>query len=180
MAYYNILLSTCLLFLLTACHIDKSKSKWDKVAEHVVNKYINNQIYLPDTINPNNNKNLDSIYNSEFKLTINIDIDCSSCLNKIEFWEKFSILTKEKVPILFYINAFDGNNISKRIDKLTSLEWVYDKEQLFVAINGLYDTRFQTVLTDKNNKVILIGDPSENKKLEQLYINTIFNITNKK
>ena len=69
----------------------------------------------------------------------------------------------------------------------TTLKQIRFRQTIFYDLDGSFersnpnlpkDERFHTFLLDKNNKVILVGNPSLNIRLKKLYIRT-FNKLNK-
>ena len=85
------------------------------------------------------------------------------------------ILLHKGVPIVVYAYtspAFE-DNFRAQLDSEWEYAWQFDQEQIFISKNELHDPRFQTVLVDTNNQILLIGDPLLNPKLRRLYMETI-------
>lgn len=73
-----------------------------------------------------------------------------------------------KVPIKAYISGIE-TSISERVEKEWNKSWAYDKYEEFIIKNNLFDDRFQSVLVDDKNIIRLIGNPTHNPKLANLY-----------
>jgi hypothetical protein len=107
------------------------------------------------------------------KVVTYIDATCSACLINFGFWQKFiDEVSKNKLncDFIIYVTVDDESAIA-------SLGFTYpfipDNEQQFVYGNEIWDKRFQSALLDRNNKVILIGDPTMNVELGKLYMSAI-------
>ena len=176
------ILLLCLFF--TSCHISKKEEEnknWKEYARDIINSHINKSLNIPDSViyYDYQKNDIDSIFNSTIKIIFNVDIDCTTCLMKFDYWNRFVKDIKNEcdyeVPILAYINSSSNENVHKSVNNLWAYAWVYDKAFHFIDKNKLYDNRFQVVLLDQNNKIRLIGNPLENDVLGKLYKQTIIN-----
>lgn len=162
-----------------ACGRKKATSEWESFAQHVVETYVNQTVSLPDSLPVEHPEIIDSIYRAPLKIVVVVDLDCSTCLLKFSYWNDFTKRLYERrgihIPLLFYINTARSDGLAERMADFTSHAWAYDPDQLFNAANGLYDPQFQALLLDAEDRIILIGNPMDNPKLEALYEKTIAN-----
>ena len=123
----------------------------------------------------------DSIY-TKSKITGNYKIVtyfspllCTSCnLNRLMEWD----LLKEEFPeipfvyILSYNSEQDEEDIKSTLHEIQFLQKVFlDKGNHFHEQNSYlnFNPLFHTFMIDQNNKIILVGDPSTNDNVLQLY-----------
>lgn len=160
-----------------ACGRKKATSEWESFAQHVVETYVNQTVSLPDSLPVEHPEIIDGIYRAPLKIVVVVDLDCSTCLLKFNYWNDFTKRLYDRqgihIPLLFYINTGRPDGLAERMADFTAHAWAYDSEQLFNAANGLYDPQFQALLLDAEDRIILIGNPMDNPKLEALYEKTI-------
>ena len=168
------------LLLGSSCKKDKDKAHWEKYSRESIERIINRPvlipnsglIYFPDSIS------FDRIMRSSVKVLFSVDISCSVCLSKFNYWNDFINRLERKrgiaVPVLAVISAdrYDENTQSI-ISSLWSREWIYDSNKDFIFNNDLEDDRFQAILLDANNTIRLVGNPVFNEALGKLYETTI-------
>lgn len=166
-----------ILVLTGACGKKKATPEWESFARHVVETYLNQTVSLPDSLPVQHPEIIDSIYRSPLKIVVVVDLDCSTCLLKFNYWNDFTERLYDRkgirIPLLFYINTGCTDRLAERMAAFTTHAWAYDGDQLFNALNGLYDPQFQALLLDAEQRIILIGSPMDNPKLEALYEKTI-------
>lgn len=174
----KLLFLVAILFTLTifSCVDSKDKKVWNQTVVSMVNKWHNKKIYIPDSlpmIRELSDSTIFSLSNlkCKYKLVTFIDAECSVCLLHFKFWEKFvQRVEKEhfKCDFIFLVckRFVDGNTI--RNTGFTQ-PYIIDDETFFISENELWDKRFQCVLLNENNQVIVIGDPTLNPKLEDYY-----------
>lgn len=118
--------------------------------------------------------------NAEYKVVTYIDsVGCTSCKLQLSRWKEFMAevdsLTHGNVPFLFYFHPKD----MKELRYITRREaFVYpvcfDGKDDFNRLNNFpSEMMFQTFLLDKENRVIAIGNPVQNPKVKELYLNLI-------
>lgn len=164
-----------------SCGNKKEQKAWEKKTYNMVEKWVGQKLVLPSSVEIiNNPKNqlLEKLLNEPLKIVSYIDGTCSVCINSLLFWDEFSKkISSENIhcPILLYIHTDNVEDFKKDIiDKMEiDIPCFYDKDSEFKHQNGLYDQRFQVALLDHENKVILIGNPTLNDKLSDLYLETI-------
>lgn len=114
---------------------------------------------------------------AKYKMVVYVDTtNCSSCALKHMFvWNDFLKYSDEHDDILdfvFIIEARPGEGKSlKDIMYMTMLKHpIYiDNNRMFIRKNPSIprETMFHTMLLDKNNNVILVGNPCKNEKIEK-------------
>ena len=118
--------------------------------------------------------------NAEYKVVTYIDsVGCTSCKLQLSRWKEFMAevdsLPHGNVPFLFYFHPKD----MKELRYITRREaFVYpvcfDGKDDFNRLNNFpSEMMFQTFLLDKENRVIAIGNPVQNPKVKELYLNLI-------
>ena len=120
---------------------------------------------------------------SDYKILIYVDsVGCTSCKLKLDKWKELieytDSVTHGNVPFLFF---FHPKNI-KEIHYLLKRDGFdhpvcIDINDMLNKLNKLNkfrtDMTFQTFLLDKNNKVIIVGNPINNQNVKDLYLKQI-------
>jgi hypothetical protein len=152
----------------------------------IIQDNINKKLILPDSIsvyNPFSNNINDSlsVSNSEFKIYIRLNTSCGSCITEINFWNTLSEdFKKYNTPIIFICRSDDKFELIKylcesgKIDKFP-YPFFFDEKDEFYKLNGFMkkSDHFETVLTDKNNRILLMGNPLHSKRIKELYLKEI-------
>lgn len=104
---------------------------------------------------------------------------CTSCKLQPQMWKKYISLLHsaavEEVPVFFFMHP---KNKEKLIDLLKNSYFNHpvciDEDDTFNHLNHFpSDMAFQTFLLDKDNKVVVVGNPVHNLKLGELYLQII-------
>jgi len=115
---------------------------------------------------------------SNIKIVSYIDGNCSACIQDLKKWELFVTRSfpDKKPQVIFYVYA-DDLSLFRHINEkyIHSIFPMYlDPGNSFSRENKLSKEKMlQTFLVDKNNHVILVGNPLFSTKLKNLYINEI-------
>lgn len=110
---------------------------------------------------------------------------CVSCDLRIDQWKKFvkeiDTLSNEKVDFLFYFFPKKENNLTELFKRENFKNEVYiDYNDKINSINKFpSNMKYQCFLLDKNNNVLLVGNPTLNDNVWELYKNTILNKVDK-
>jgi hypothetical protein len=169
-----------ILFFFNACMPKtKEQKEWEKYAEEEIIKRIGKSIYIPDSILYAHENLIDTLYLSDLKagrkIATYIDIGCSACLNNFGFWNKFIEESKSKNIHCDYLIYINGNK--QTVHPIRQLGFhhplLLDTNSVFIQKNSLWDKRFQTALLNEKNEVIIIGDPTVNEKLKDLYMDAL-------
>ena len=164
-----------ILTLNTSCNPNKKN-------EEYVKYWMDRELVLPsDTAiieAIDSNSKLDYIENKEFKIVTRIDGDCSVCIDELLEWKKLVQEYANELNLSFHFYVTTNNfEIFKKINKSTirfPYPLIFDRlDDLRIKNNLKKDKRFNTFLLDRDNRVVLIGNPIRNKKIKQLYFEKI-------
>jgi hypothetical protein len=116
------------------------------------------------------------LFNHDFKILLYVDsAGCSSCRLRLEQWkpliEESDSLFQDKLGFLLFFQPKNKKEMSY-IFKMNDFDY-----PVFIDINNSIDRlnhfpekmEYQCFLLDKNNKVLMIGNPALNPKIWQLY-----------
>lgn len=166
------------LFLMSC--IDKKNTDIDFKIQAPKNIDFYNQ-YLSDSLHAN--ITLDTV--KQLKLYTTINVSCATCLQKFEKWDRFYAglgeLNKKVaiIPVCYSADKFESLKYLFESKKLPAIKipLVLDVDNSFVRQNlSLWKKHGDfTVLTDSENNVILIGEPIENEKDKNDFIQAIRN-----
>ena len=117
---------------------------------------------------------------SDFKVVVYVDsIGCTSCKLLLYRWKdliaQVDSLTDQAVPFLFFFHPKDGKELREflRRDHF-DLPVVVDHQDAFNRKNNFpSETTFQTFLLDRDNKVVVLGNPVLNLSVKALYLEQI-------
>lgn len=176
----RIFLLHLLVFLFVSCNVPKKDATWDKKVENTVSQWIHKKMYLPDSLEIVEDTTIVGKFylkslKSHRRLVVYIDAGCGVCLLHFEFWQKFineAMKKKVNCDYLLYVKIDDLDTDLVRKMKFT-YPFLIDNESLFVDKNELWDKRFQCALLNDKNEVILVGDPTLNPQLRELYMNVL-------
>jgi len=117
---------------------------------------------------------------SDYKILVYVDsIGCTDCKLQLDKWknmiEQVDILTGGKIPFLFFFHSGDYREINYILKRdQFDLPVCLDKDDIINKLNRFpSEASFQTFLLDKNNKVVLLGNPIHNLAVKELYLNQI-------
>lgn len=121
----------------------------------------------------NSDVKLDSLLKKNVKIVSYLtDISCTSCgVKTLKIWqEELQKIDKRVVPVIVVHST--NQEFRKMTDSLSlDLPLMYYDSKIFGEKNKLEDVmaRNRTFLLNKDNKIILVGEPIGRKKLTQLY-----------
>ena len=173
------------MFLFTSC-LESSK----KHVEYLVQEWQGKEIKFPE--NPVFTRFVNDtvdyrIPTSNYKVVSYIDsLGCISCKLQLPKWEELIVqvdsLSNDSVPFLFFFQPKDTKELRRTLkrDNFT-LPVCIDTEDRFNRLNHFpSEMMFQTFLLDKDNKVVVIGNPIHNLAVRDLYLKEIAGIENVK
>lgn len=108
-----------------------------------------------------------------------IDGRCTSCIHQASMLEQFRILITQSVnkdlDLIVFVLVNKEEDFKNDYFSETELQRVYlVKNYHFLEMNDIpFEQKFHTFLIDKENRIMLIGHPNMNKKLEKLYLKTV-------
>lgn len=181
----NIAFLLCILNLFISCqedmgtHIERLVQEWQgkeiRFPEKLTfTRYVNDTIeyYIPKSKN---------------KIVTYVDsIGCISCKLQLPKWKEFIRLvdsvTNKTVPILFFFQPKDNDELRYYLQRDSfSFPVCIDTQHRFNSLNHFpSEMMFQTFLLDKDNKVVVIGNPIHNLAVRDLYLKEIAGIENVK
>lgn len=166
------------LLLFQSCRPSESESM-----ERLLNQWHGKEIQFPsvpkfavygeDTVEM-------GISSENYKIVHYLDsTGCTTCKMDLDRWKTFigymDSVSQSSVSCLIYIHA-----TRKRDVKIALKEGRFDypvcldTSNEFNRLNGLpLNPVFQTLLLDKDNKVVAMGDPVKNPRVKELYLNII-------
>lgn len=165
-------------FGVASCRKDEKKAEAGKI----VAEWMGKEIILPtdigcaflgrDTICPDNN--------TPYKVLVYTDsTGCTSCKLQLYKWNSFikeaNTEMDGKVSFHFYFQPKDEKELKflLRRDNFSQVVYIDNKSKLNAANKLPNDMNYQCFLLDKDNKVVLIGNPTLNPKIWDLYKQTI-------
>ncbi|QTD39211.1 hypothetical protein JL193_08235 [Polaribacter batillariae] len=157
-----------------------------KSLEFIVNNTLNKELIIPDSLfeyNPFPKQIIDSnrVNNSQYKIYTHINASCGACINKINIWNKLSREFKRyNTQFFLVLESDDDFELFKYYCQTNEIEkYIYpfflDKKKDFIRLNPFMvkSDDFKTVLTDKNNKILVMGDPTRSNEMKDIYIKEI-------
>lgn len=115
---------------------------------------------------------------NKIKLISVINSSCSPCLEDLQKFSNWYKQFKEDVQFIFYYSGPSINEMrSYDNDYFDGAEvMIFDNSFIFLKINKLNELNsfYHTLLLDKNNRVILAGNPLRDYQVGVAYRNEIF------
>ena len=160
-----------LIILLLTIFLSACQDKQKEIITLLVKEWQGKQILFPEnmvfTRFASDTTNF-VIPTSDYKVLVFVDsIGCTSCKLQLSRWKEFirytDSISQKNIPFLFFFfrENFDKPICLDRSDSLNQLNH-FPK-----------DIRFQVFLLDKNNKVVVIGNPVHNPNVKELYLEEI-------
>ena len=163
-----------------SCQFKSQEQKnWENYAKNEVSSRIGKKMNLPDSILIAEDGFINTFYleqiKSKRKIVTYIDISCSACLNNFSFWSQFIEKSDKQNIDCEYLIFINGKINSLNAIRRLGFDYpvLFDSTSIFIEMNQLWDKRFQTALLNERNEVILIGDPTVNEKLKDLYMDVL-------
>lgn len=170
-----------IVFLLLLCSCKKYTNKYQKLVDEWHGKEIIFPDYMPFTIYANDTVNYS--VDGDLKILLYIDaVGCTSCKMRISEWKLFisqiDSISNNSIPFIFIMRPKDTNNndyIRSFLKKNFFNKPVYiDNDNIMNNKNHFpTEIQLQTFLLDRENKVILMGNPIYNPEIKQLYLKVI-------
>lgn len=170
----KILILMSFIVCLLSCQ-NKSRSE----AERILNDWIGKEIKFPDNLNfsiQGQSSSKFAINKSEYKIIMYVDsMGCTSCKLHLSEWKDYinymDSIYSNNVQFLFYFFPKSGRDIylTLRTERFTYPVCIDTLDVLNKMNHFPKDMQFQTLLLDKNNKVLAIGNPIINPSIKQLY-----------
>ncbi len=171
-------------FLISMSSCEK---KQEKNLKSVTELTIGTKLMIPSNLtlynHPSSGYNVDSteIANSKYKIYSHINVSCSTCLEEISLWA--DIITSFKsyqVPVILICSSHDNFELIMHLfetNKIKNFSYpiFFDLDDDYIEKNKFMDkeNHFKTVLTDSENKILLLGNPIYSKKIKEMYLNEL-------
>ena len=168
----------CVCLLVVSC----SESEKERLGR-LVNEWEGKEILFPThstfTVQGKDTVNFEYA-NADYKVVTYIDsIGCASCKLQLLRWKalvaEVDSLFDGRVSFLFYFHPKDMKELRylTRRDGFT-YPVCFDEMDDFNRLNRFpSEMMFQTFLLDKDNRVVALGNPVQNPKVKELYLNLI-------
>ena len=172
-----------LIILLLTIFLSACQDKQKEIITLLVKEWQGKQILFPEnmvfTRFASDTTNF-VIPTSDYKVLVFVDsIGCTSCKLQLSRWKEFirstDSISQKNIPFLFFFQFDDQWEIHsllirENFDKPICL----DRSDSLNQLNHFpKDIRFQVFLLDKNNKVVVIGNPVHNPIVKELYLEEI-------
>ena len=166
------------LWLLASC-----SESWEEAMLRLVNEWKDKSVIIPvrSVFTVQGKDVVDFNYrDAEYKILVYTDsIGCTSCKLQLPKWKRMiaevDSLTGGRVPFLFYFHPKDPKELRfyLRRDNFT-YPVCFEEDDYINRLNRFpSDMTFQTLLLNKENKVVAIGSPVLNPKIKDLYLEII-------
>lgn len=170
----NFLYVTILIALAVVACKENPQKKYEKAVMELSGK----TILFPDSMRTIFGEKVE-IPNTEYTIVAYFDsVGCTVCRMKLPYWIDFmkktdSIVGNNNVSLLLITGSHNLNKVRQLVKQV---EFPYpvinDSAGIFSHLNSIpEDSNLQTLLLDTTHKVLLIGNPTQSKVMQELYIN---------
>lgn len=169
------------LFLLIACNNGVRQGSEADVIKRLIGKELTfTDNLLPETIEKETPFSFELFRRKPLKIATIINLDCGLCIESLNRWEEY-VKNKDITFILIVGgNDFEFFKALKNNESQTFENIFHDKNNVFEMTNKIpRESRFRTFLIDKDNKILLIGNPLFNESIDKLYEKEISKLTTK-
>ncbi|MDR1737620.1 MAG: hypothetical protein LBR66_02200 [Candidatus Symbiothrix sp.] len=166
------------LVIFTSCN--KKRGKQTHINKFVA-EWIDKQILIPTDISPfyadSTNKEIITNRQDVYKIVVYVDsFECTTCNLRLYLWKEFISETAEccadNVNYLFYFQPKSNNSDIVSLMKRDRFYYpvFFDEKNTIAKMNHWgNEVSSMCFLLDKNNRVLLVGDPTHNLRLWELY-----------
>lgn len=152
----------------------------------VVENCLGKKLIIPDsliTYAPFHDYVADSVQlsNAKSKIYSHINASCPTCVLDIRLWNNMiTDFEKLMVPIILICDADDNFELIKYIHEIGEIKsfsypLFFDIKKEFFKQNNFMNVspHFETVLTDNENNILLLGNPIRSKEVRDMYLKEI-------
>lgn len=161
-----------LIFLFFSCQQDRSLAK-DYMKTNYNDIYQKQVLFKEDLKRVNNKVEQYNFNNKDLKLLFVGEMGCSPCVIKLKEIEAFlNANTKYKKTVsCIYLGVGETSEYFNYqvTDGNFSFHIYSDEKSNFINDNELFNYKKSTLLLDKDNKIIFVGDLITNESLEDFY-----------
>jgi len=180
-----ILISVLSIFCAVSSCINNNQNNTKNQFKEKVKAYIGKKIILPkdSLIHLKDNNVLpieeSNLYSNEMKIVTCINANCHICVYNLDKWKQELIkkINSKNLNYIFYLYTDNYDLFKKSLYYKISGDYplLIDTTNAFVSDNNLpkMDKRFHTFLINKNNEIILVGNPLQNIRIKNLYFEEI-------
>lgn len=168
-----------MVFVIAIIYIGCKRDQERKYLKETITNLLGKSITFPDTVTLLKGSDLiriktSSILGSEYSIIKQITADCPRCIHDLRLFQevvtnKMDTSVVKPIFIIFTTNFLQfSENVLPEIKEIKPL--VIDTLNRYILENHLplFDQRFHTFLLDSQNRILIIGDPT-NPKIGQLY-----------
>lgn len=165
---------------------NKENQKREAHLKSVIENCLGKKLIIPDSLRiyaPFHNYIADSVqlFNAKFKIYSHINASCPTCVRDILLWNNIiPDFEKLKAPVILICESDDNFDLFKHIIesgeiKSFSYPFFFDLKRDFYRQNKFMkeSPQFETVLTDRDNTILLLGNPIRSKEMKDIYLNEI-------
>jgi len=156
-----------ILILVTIIFSCDDSSKKERIIQNELESRIGDKLFLPFIS--------DSLNSTKFKIVTFVNGDCPSCVNELDLWENIlpEFSKNDSVTLLIYLYSSNFDYLKRTCKVLSdpSVIVLMDQKKTFYIRNNLPENKlFHTFLINKNDEILLVGNPIRSKQLENLYL----------
>ena len=171
-------LGLCVCLLVSSCE-ESDKERLSRLVQEWEGKEILFPAHSTLTIQGKDTVDFD-FKGAAYTIVTYIDsMGCTSCKLQLHRWKELvkevDSLTNGDVPFLFYFHPKDIKEL-RYLTRRDAFAYpvCFDEKDDFNRLNRFpSEMMFQTFLLDKENRVIALGNPIQNPKVKELYLNLI-------
>lgn len=171
-------LGLCVCLLMVSCS-ESEKERLSRLVQEWEGKEILFPTHSTFTIQGKDTVDFD-FKGAAYTIVTYIDsVGCTSCKLQLHRWKELvkevDSLTNGDVPFLFYFHPKDIKEL-RYLTRRDAFAYpvCFDEKDDFNRLNRFpSEMMFQTFLLDKENRVIALGNPIQNPKVKELYLNLI-------
>ena len=169
------LLISILCLSLFSCRENPQK-KYEKAVMELSGK----TILFPDSMRTIFGEKVE-IPNTEYTIVAYYDsVGCTGCRMKLPYWIDFmkktdSIIGNNNVSLLLLTGSHDLDKVRQLVKQVGfPYPVINDSAGTFFKLNSITDdSNLQAFLLDANHKVLIIGNPTQLKEMQNLYLNQL-------
>ena len=172
------ILGLCVCLLAASCE-ESEKERLSRLVKEWEGKEILFPTHSTFTIQGKDTVDFD-FKDAEYKVVMYVDsVGCTDCKLQLPRWKELMTevdsLRGGSVSFLFYVHPKDLRELRflTRRDAFAYPVCFDDKDEFNHLNNFPSEMMFQTFLLDKENRVIALGNPVQNPKVKELYLNLI-------
>ncbi len=180
----RIFICALIAIVMSCCTKKKNNNSIIDSAQAMINESMGKKIVFPKELiySPLNVLDSTSIINAKLKIYAFVDASCGSCISKIELWDQFLEMNNHlEVPVIIVCRSDDNFELFEYLleNEMTGIDediiFLYDEKDKYLISNQFMEeyAHLRAVLTDHENRMLLIGNPVYNQSLLDRYVKAI-------